>query len=185
MVQDATENTELPSDWDGPGKVMKDRDLSVKVIKAGCNLHLPRAAAGNPTKIHCDRASEWFSPKAIRIHAVSIPEQTEVSIGADIEVSAAPTMYMMERHIFRAKYAGPAIQRSPPEPTFGGSNVTTTNITFSNGVLDPSKRGTSNLRSPGSDQPLSIRRVSHDTRRLHLLHRRMKRSRRSGIGCNL
>lgn len=74
-------------------------------------------------------------PDAIRIHAVSIPEQSEVSIYADIEVSTAPEMYMEIGHIFRVKYAGPAIQRTPPASVyFSGSNITTTNITFPSGT---------------------------------------------------
>lgn len=114
---------------------MKDRKLCVKVIKAGCNLRLAKAELEGPCKVHLDRAGEWLVPDAIRIHAVSIPEQSEVSIYADIEVSTSPKMYLETGHIFRVKYAGPAIQRTPPAPVyFSGSNITTTNIAFPSGT---------------------------------------------------
>ena len=114
---------------------MKDKDLHVKVMKAGRDLRLPKATNDGPAKIHVDKAAEWIVPQAIRIHAVSIPEQSEISIYADIEVSTAPEMYMTEGHIFRTKYAGPSIQKYPPAKiSFAGSNITTTNIAFPSGV---------------------------------------------------
>jgi hypothetical protein len=128
---------------------MKERDLHVKVMKAGRNLRLPKAeilqnGEYSPTKIHLDKAAEWVVPQAIRIHSVSIPEQSEVSIYADIEVSKAQEMYMEKGHIFRVKYAGPSIQRHPPAAVyFSGSNITTTNIVFPRGISIPISHGES------------------------------------------
>ena len=99
---------------------MKDRDLLVKVLKAGETLRLPKATKKKATKVHVDQAAEWPISQAVRIHAVSIPEQSEVSIYADIEVSTAPKMYMPSGHIFRSKYAGPAIQKEQPSVFFAG-----------------------------------------------------------------
>ena len=117
------------------GEKMEDSKLYVKAIKAGCNLRLAKAESESPCKVHLDRAGEWVMSDAIRIHAVSIPEQSEISIYADIEVSTASKMYMERGHIFRVKYAGPAIQQTPPAAVyFSGSNITTTNITFPSGT---------------------------------------------------
>ena len=114
---------------------MTDRDLLVRVIKAGEHLRLPAAEAGNSSKVHVNKAGAWTVAEDIRIHAVSIPEQSEVAIYADIEVSTAPEMYLPEGHIFQSKYAGPGILHNPPTPiSFAGSNITTTNISFPSGV---------------------------------------------------
>lgn len=109
--------------------------LKVQVIKGCENCVLPAApAACQSSSSHWDKAGTWIPQKDIRIHAVSIPEQAEVSIYTDIEVSTAPLMYLPQGHIFRVKYAGPGILRDPPcAESFVGSNVTTTNITFPSG----------------------------------------------------
>jgi hypothetical protein len=106
-------------------------ELKVKVLKACPACTLPAAAECQSAKAHWDRAATWTPGKAIRVHAVNIPEQSEVTLYTDIEVSTAPQMYLLDGHIFRAKYAGPGIQRDPPcDISFAGSNVTTTNIVF-------------------------------------------------------
>lgn len=120
------------------------KNLKVKVLKA-CEECLLPAAPGpcqSSPPMHKDQAATWIPEKNIRIHAVSIPEQTEVSIYADIEVSTAPQMYLPYGHIFRVKYAGPGIIRNPPcESSFLGSNITTTNIVFPSGYWISVKRG--------------------------------------------
>lgn len=123
---------------------LEARDLKVKVLKACQDCLLPAAPAScQSTLFHRDRAATWIPEKNILIHAVSIPEETEVSIYTDIEVSTSPQMYMLEGHIFRVKYAGPGILRDPPCPqSFLGSNITTTNIVFPSGHWIRVKAGT-------------------------------------------
>ena len=106
-------------------------DLKVKVLKACPACSLPAAEPCASAKFHQDRAATWTPAKPIRIHAVNIPEQSEVALYTDIEVSTAREMYLLEGHIFRAKYAGPGILRNPAcEISFAGSNVTSTSIVF-------------------------------------------------------
>jgi hypothetical protein len=110
-------------------------ELKVKVLKACPDCALPAAPACASVKAHWDRAATWVPPRTIRIHAVNIPEQSEVTLYTDIEVSTAREMYLLQGHIFRAKYAGPGILRQPAcEISFAGSNVTTTNIAFPAGT---------------------------------------------------
>lgn len=105
--------------------------LQVKVLKACPDCRLPAAEPCSSVKEHWDRAAVWTPDETVRIHAVSIPEQTEIAIYTDIEVSTAPEMYLPDGHIFRVKYAGPGILREPAcEVSFAGSNLTTTNIVF-------------------------------------------------------
>lgn len=113
----------------------ESNDLKVKVLKACETCTLPEAPGPcQSSKQHWDQAATWIPEMNIRIHAVSIPEQTEVSIYTDIEVSTAPQMYLQDGHIFRVKYAGPGLLRDPPcESSFLGSNITTTNIVFPSG----------------------------------------------------
>lgn len=106
-------------------------ELKVKVLKACPACSLPAAEPCASVKFHQDRAAMWKPTKTIRIHAVNIPEQSEVTLYTDIEVSTAPEMYLLQGHIFRAKYAGPGILRNPAcDISFAGSNITTTNIVF-------------------------------------------------------
>ena len=123
---------------------LEARNLKVKVIKACEQCRLPAAPERcQSTKKHWDRAGTWIPETDVRIHAVSIPEQSEVSIYADIEVSTAETMYALEGHIFRVKYAGPGILSDPPCPSsFLGSNITTTNIVFPKGCWITVPEGT-------------------------------------------
>lgn len=106
--------------------------IKTKVIKAGKNFVLPPAPEKcQSAKKHLDKAGKWIPDRDINIHAVSIPEQSEISIYADIEITTAPEMYLEYGHIFRAKYAGPGIFRSSIcESSYLGSNITTTNIVF-------------------------------------------------------
>ena len=108
------------------------KNLKVKVLKACETCELPPAPAPcNSVVFHKDQAAIWVPDMDVRIHSVSIPEQSEITLYTDIEVSTAPEMYLPEGHIFRVKYAGPAIQREPAcEVTFAGSNITNTNINF-------------------------------------------------------
>lgn len=108
------------------------KQLKVKVLKACETCELPAALEPCSSVVfHQDQAAVWVPEKNVKIHAVSIPEQSEVTLYTDIEVSTAPEMYLPEGHIFRVKYAGPAIQRDPAcEISFAGSNITNTNINF-------------------------------------------------------
>jgi hypothetical protein len=118
-------------------------DLKVKVLKACPSCALPAAEPCASVKFHRDRAAMWTPAKTIRIHAVNIPEQSEVTLYTDIEVSTAPEMYLLQGHIFRAKYAGPGILRNPAcAISFAGSNVTTTNIVFPAGYWITVSAGT-------------------------------------------
>jgi hypothetical protein len=118
-------------------------DLKVKVLKACPSCTLPAAEPCASVKFHKDRAATWTPAKAIRIHAVNIPEQSEVTLYTDIEVSTASEMYLLEGHIFRAKYAGPGILRNPAcDISFAGSNVTTTSIVFPAGYWITVSAGT-------------------------------------------
>ena len=102
-------------------------DLKVKVLKACPTCTLPAAEPCVSAKFHKDRAATWTPAKTIRIHAVNIPEQSEVTLYTDIEVSTSAEMYLLQGHIFRAKYAGPGILRNPAcDISFAGSNVTLT-----------------------------------------------------------
>ena len=120
--------------------------LKVKVLKACPDCELPAAPeACQSASMHQEKAATWTPQKDIRIYAVSIPEQSDIAIYADIEVTTAPKMYLPDGHIFRVKYAGPGIVRNPPcprGPSYAGSNVTTTNISFPSGWWISVRAGT-------------------------------------------
>jgi hypothetical protein len=119
-------------------------DLKVKVLKA-CETCVLEAAPApcQSSYLHVDRAATWVPEGTVRIQAVSIPEQTEVAIYTDIEVSTAAEMYLPEGHIFRVKYAGPGVLRAEPcAESFLGSNITTTNIVFPAGFAIEVAAGT-------------------------------------------
>lgn len=105
------------------------RPLSVAVIKSTTGV----CARGSTC--HVDRAGRWIPGQKVAIVAVSIPEQTDVDLYADIEVSTAPEMYQTAGHVFRVKYAGPRLfdYGASAGNTYLGSNVTTTNISFPSG----------------------------------------------------
>ena len=114
-----------------PSAMAFEVNLKVKTIKACESCVLP-AAPGDCQSVHrhWDQAAAWTPDRNVRIHAVSIPEQSEVSIYTDIEVSTAEAMYAREGHIFRMKYAGPGRLNLNCPYSFMGSNVTTSNIVF-------------------------------------------------------
>ncbi len=64
--------------------------LLVNVLKACPDCRLPAAPACTSVKEHWDRAATWTPEETVRIHAVSIPEQAEIALYTDIEVSTAP-----------------------------------------------------------------------------------------------
>src|SRR4051812_45289350 len=79
-------------------------ELKVKVLKACPSCTVPAAEKCASAKFHRDRAASWTPDKTVRIHAVNIPEQSEVSVYTDIEISTASEMYLLQGHIFRGKY---------------------------------------------------------------------------------
>ena len=117
--------------------------LQVKVIKACETCKLPAAPADcRSSREHWDQAGVWIPETDINIHVVSIPEQSEISIYTDIEVSTATQMYLPEGHIFRVKYAGPGIFNGKCPYSFLGSNITTTNMVFPMGLWIAVSKGT-------------------------------------------
>ena len=113
------------------------KKLSVTVIKSSAGL------VNSGETVHKDKAGEWTPKNDVAIVAVSIPEQTDVDLYTDIEVSTSPEMYQTNGHIFRAKYSGPGLYDygATSGSTYIGSNVTTTNITFPSGVAIIVKKG--------------------------------------------
>ena len=110
-------------------------NIKVQVIKACQDCDLPPSPGPCRTTVfHRDQAATWMPDRSVKIIGVSIPEQSEITLYTDIEVTTAPVMYLPQGHIFRVKYAGPGILRNPPcEASFSGSNITTTNIVFPSG----------------------------------------------------
>jgi hypothetical protein len=104
--------------------------LSVAVVKATTGM------CRSGQICHKGQAGVWIPKTDIAIVAVSIPEQTDVDLYVDIEISTAPEMYLTTGHIFRAKYAGPGLfdYGATTGNTFLGSNITTTNISFPSGT---------------------------------------------------
>jgi len=110
--------------------------LGVKIIKGceGCILPGVPEGGGPAVIKKWPRAGVWIPDRDIRIWQVSIAEQSEIAIYADIEVSRSPNMLTPDddMQIFRYKYAGPAVRRDPPSPVeYSGSNTTTSSISFS------------------------------------------------------
>lgn len=108
--------------------------LKVAVIKATTGL------CKRGETCHTDRAGSWTPKKAIAILAVSVAEQADIDLYADIEVSTRPEMYQCSGDdsrgcIFRAKYAGPGLvdYSATSGSTYVGSNITNTTITFPSG----------------------------------------------------
>lgn len=109
-------------------------ELRVKIIKACEECVLPAASINGAIKKEWPRAGVWIPDRDIRIWLVSIAEQSEIAIYADIEVSRSPDMLTPkdDMQIFRYKYAGPTVRKNPPSPVeYSGSNTTTSNINFS------------------------------------------------------
>lgn len=112
--------------------------IQTRVLKACERCALPAALPCASIVRHWDKAATWIPDRNIRIHGVSIAENSEVALYIDIEVSTAPLMYLTYGHIFRMKYAGPGILRDPPcDVSFSGSNNTATNIMFPKGSYMP------------------------------------------------
>jgi hypothetical protein len=110
-------------------KKVKVRPLSVMVMKSTTGL----CASGQIC--HVDQAASWTAEGDVAIVAVSAPEQTDVDLYVDIEISTAPVMYQTTGHIFRAKYVGPGLfdYGASAGNTYLGSNITNTNIVFPSG----------------------------------------------------
>lgn len=108
--------------------------LKTAVIKSSAGL------CQKGLKCHVDQAGTWVPSTDVAILGVSIPEQTDVDLYVDVEVSTQPQMYMCGSGspqnaagcVFRAKYVGPRLfdYGATSGNTYLGSNITTTNITF-------------------------------------------------------
>jgi len=110
------------------------KPLQVAVIKATTGL------CRRGETCHTDRAGSWTPKKAIAILAVSVAEQADIDLYADIELSTRPEMYQCAGDdsrgcIFRAKYAGPGLfdYGATSGSTYLGSNITNTSISFPSG----------------------------------------------------
>jgi hypothetical protein len=112
--------------------------LSVAVIKSTTGLCARGALC------HRAKAGSWTPETDVAILAASIPEQVDVDLYVDIEISTGEEMYLTAGHIFRVKYAGPGLLSygASSGSTYLGSNVTTTNITFPSGYGIRVPRGT-------------------------------------------
>jgi len=107
------------------------KPLKTAVIKATTGLCLKGATC------HKDKAGVWVPSTKVGILGVSVAEQADVDIYADIEVSTKPEMYQCNGEdangcIFRVKYAGPGLfdYGAKSGSTYLGSNVTNTNLSF-------------------------------------------------------
>lgn len=109
----------------GIGSILH-RSLSVHVIKSTAGL------VKKGEHITVEKAGIWVPKTDVYIVGVSIPEQTDIDLYVDIEVSTNPKMYQEIGHIFRVKYAGPGLYdySATTGSTYIGSNITTTNIIF-------------------------------------------------------
>jgi len=108
--------------------------IKTAVIKASAGVCLKGKIC------HVDRAGEWTPKTNVAIVAVSIAEQSDVSLYTDIEISTKPQMYMCNEEdatgcIFRMKYIGPGLfdYGAHAGNTYLGSNVTSTNLGFPSG----------------------------------------------------
>ena len=142
--------------------------LKVKVMKACPECVLPAAPGPcQSASMHQEKAATWLPEKDVRIHAVSIPEQSDIAIYTDIELTTAPKMYLPDGHIFRVKYAGPGILRDSScarGASYVGSNVTTTNITFPSGwwILVPAGTPVYVHMDVKNWSPIAIERMTQD-----------------------
>jgi hypothetical protein len=107
------------------------KPLRTAVIKASTGL------CGRGRTCHVDRAGVFVPKTAVGIVSVSIPEQADVDLYVDIEISTKPEMYQCNEAdatgcVFRVKYAGPGLYDygATSGSTYLGSNVTTTNLSF-------------------------------------------------------
>src|SRR3989338_7105994 len=101
--------------------------LHTKVIKAGVGYKVLKAERCKSTHQTWHKAGVWIPDHPIRILHILIAEQFEIALYVDIEVSLNPHMLSADQdeQLFRYKYAGPAVQWSPPCPVqYSGSNTT-------------------------------------------------------------
>jgi hypothetical protein len=110
------------------------RPLSTAVLKA------TTGPCRKGTTCHKDKAGVWVPKTKVGIVSVSIPEQADVDLYVDIEVSTKPEMYQCNEAdatgcVFRVKYAGPGLYDygATSGSTYLGSNITNTNISFPSG----------------------------------------------------
>ncbi|WP_242482493.1 hypothetical protein [Thiocystis violacea] len=115
----------------GPASGDGIKPLSTAVIKATTGL------CNRGETCHKDRAGSWAPKTAIAILGVSVAEQADIDLYADVEVSTRPEMYQCAGDdskgcIFRAKYAGPGLfdYGASTGSTYIGSNITNTSISF-------------------------------------------------------
>ncbi|MCC6640836.1 MAG: hypothetical protein IT386_06710 [Deltaproteobacteria bacterium] len=108
--------------------------LRTAVIKSNAGLCLKGATC------HRDKAGVWIPKTKIGIVSVSIPEQADVDLYVDVEISTRPEMYQCNEVdadgcVFRMKYAGPGLfdYGAKTGSTYLGSNITNSNITFPSG----------------------------------------------------
>lgn len=109
--------------------------LQTTVIKATTGLCLKGQIC------HKDRAGVWIPKTRAGIVAVSIAEQADVDLYADLELSTKPEMYQCNEEdaagcVYRAKYSGPGLYDygATGGTTYLGSNVTTTSLAFPAGT---------------------------------------------------
>ena len=110
------------------------KPLRTAVIKASAGL------CTKGTTCHRNKAGVWTPKTKVGIVAVSIPEQADVDLYVDVEISTRPEMYQCNENdadgcVFRMKYVGPGLYDygAKSGSTYLGSNVTNTNLTFPSG----------------------------------------------------
>ena len=110
------------------------KPLRTAVIKASAGLCLKGATC------HRNKAGVWIPKTKVGIVSVSVPEQADVDLYVDVEISTRPEMYQCNENdadgcVFRMKYVGPGLYDygAKSGSTYLGSNVTNTNLTFPSG----------------------------------------------------
>lgn len=113
----------------GPPESLKP--LRTAVVKATAGL------CSKGQTCHRNKAGVWTPRTKVGILSVSIPEQADIDLYVDVEISTRPEMYQCnetdgEGCIFRMKYSGPGLYDygAKSGSTYLGSNITNTNITF-------------------------------------------------------
>jgi hypothetical protein len=126
-----------------PGAADDLRPLNTAVIKATTGL------CRRGEVCHRDKAGAWIPKTRVGIVSVSVPEQADVDLYVDLEISTRPEMYQCAGNdsagcIFRMKYAGPGLYDYAAQSgtTYLGSNITNTNISFPAGYAIIVEAGT-------------------------------------------
>ena len=121
----------IPASAESPESL---KPLRTAVIKATTGLCRKGATC------HKDKAGVFVPKTKIGIVSASIPEQADVDLYVDLEISTKPEMYQCNEEdatgcVFRTKYAGPGLYDygATSGSTYLGSNITNTNITFPSG----------------------------------------------------